>query len=86
MHFLRSAIEGINKDCDESALAVLPGSAMKLIDLSKSAEYLAQMQTSLALFARDFTSWGLSAQRYGSKPPLRLTLQTPPLGRGSFES
>ena len=40
VHFLRSAIEVINKEGDLSALAALPAGAMRLIRLAKFAEYL----------------------------------------------
>lgn len=40
VHFLRSAIQVINREGDMSALAALPRAAMKLIGLAKFAEYL----------------------------------------------
>lgn len=43
VHFLRSAIEVINKEGDVSALAALPAAALKLIGLAKFGEYLARM-------------------------------------------
>lgn len=43
VYFLRSAVEVINKEGDISALAALPAAAMKLIGLSKFAEYLTRM-------------------------------------------
>jgi len=40
VHFLRSAIQVINKEGDLSALTVLPTAAMRLFALAKFAEYL----------------------------------------------
>ncbi len=43
VHFLRAAIERINKEGDMSAITSLPKAAMKLVGLAKFAEYLGLM-------------------------------------------